>query len=184
MRRLATECGRRAVMTLYGYVRTKDDVLEALANPRYRSWKTVDARFPVSNMAGGALTSVRLPQVPECSYMWRRNALDGIEAYRGAESLFEHFAADAESKAVSVERSTPGVGHDGSGQREVGSTVRTEANFRACDTAHDEFPQVIMWRGHWSRPIPSELHSGARSPHAGSNGSAESARRLDDDSKA
>jgi AcrR family transcriptional regulator len=91
MRRLAAELGVGA-MTLYGYVRTKEELLGALAN-RYLGeieLPPCDARTPWQVQIAQVFRSVRLVflEHPELLPIVAGQRLEGIGVYRGAERVF------------------------------------------------------------------------------------------------
>jgi AcrR family transcriptional regulator len=93
MRRLAGRCGVGA-MTLYGYVRTKEDVLGALAN---RFISEIELPEPGAgdwqHQIATVFRSVRqmFLQHPELLPIAASQRLEGIGVYRAAELVFEAF---------------------------------------------------------------------------------------------
>jgi AcrR family transcriptional regulator len=90
MRRLAQECGV-GVMTLYGYVRTKDELLQALADRLFQLVELPDdVSLPWQERIIGVLRSVRAVFLdhPELLAITAMHRLDGPGVYRGAEYLF------------------------------------------------------------------------------------------------
>jgi len=152
MRRLAKECDV-GVMTLYGYVRTKDDVLEALANRLLRSLELpVDDTLPWQKHVVEVLCSMRsvLLKYPELLSIVATQRLDGIEAYRGAESLFRALGAAGLEGRQAVDAFNALASFTiGSVQREVGLDRTNGGQFPGLRTLpHDEFPHVINVAGH------------------------------------
>jgi AcrR family transcriptional regulator len=90
MRKLASRCGVGA-MTLYGYVRTKEELLGAVANRLFG-----DIELPNEEGLGwqeqiaDVFRSVRrvFLQHPELGPIVAAQRIDGIAAYRGAEVVF------------------------------------------------------------------------------------------------
>lgn len=151
MRRLAKECGV-GVMTLYGYVRTKDDVLEALANRLFRSLELpVDDSLPWQQRVAGVLRSMRsvLLKHPELLPVVATQRLDGIDAYRGAESLFRGLDAAGLEDRRAVHAFDALVSFTvGSVQREIGLERTDRAPLPGLrKLPHDEFPHVIGLAG-------------------------------------
>jgi AcrR family transcriptional regulator len=90
MRRLARECGV-GVMTLYGYFRTKDELLQALADQLFNLVELpADDALPWQEHIVTVLRSVRsvFLEHPELLPITAMHRLDSVGAYRGAESLF------------------------------------------------------------------------------------------------
>jgi AcrR family transcriptional regulator len=90
MRRLAKQCGVGA-MTLYGYVRTKEELLAALAD---RFFGEVELPLaddgPWQEQVAHVFRSVRRVFLdhPELLPIVATQRLEGIAAYRGAEAIF------------------------------------------------------------------------------------------------
>jgi AcrR family transcriptional regulator len=151
MRRLAKECGVGA-MTLYGYVRTKDDVLEALADRLFSTLElSVDDTLPWQERAEGVLRSLRsvLLAHPDLLPVVATRRLDGIEAYRGAEVLFRALDAAGLEGRRAVQAFDALVSFTiGSVQREVGLGRVDRGHFPGLrDLPHEEFPHVINVAG-------------------------------------
>jgi AcrR family transcriptional regulator len=90
MRRLAQECGVGA-MTLYGYVRTKDELLEALLDRQlsaieYSAEQTLAWQERIRSAFGGVRNTFL--EHPELLPILATHRLDGLGAYRGAEAVF------------------------------------------------------------------------------------------------
>jgi AcrR family transcriptional regulator len=94
MRRLAERCGI-GVMTLYGYVRTKEELLSALAD-RILGDVEFEAGDDVrwEEQVAGIFRSVRqaFHDHPELARIAALQPIHGISAYRGAEVVFAAFA--------------------------------------------------------------------------------------------
>jgi AcrR family transcriptional regulator len=90
MRRLAKECGVGA-MTLYGYVRTKEELLAALADRFFGEVELPSGDDgPWQGQVAQVFRSVRRVFLdhPELLPIAATQRLEGIAAYRGAESIF------------------------------------------------------------------------------------------------
>jgi AcrR family transcriptional regulator len=90
MRRLASRLGVGA-MTLYGYVRTKEELLGELANRILAGIELPPARLTWSERVKRILRSVREMFLahPELIPIVANQRIDGSAAYRGAEVMFE-----------------------------------------------------------------------------------------------
>jgi AcrR family transcriptional regulator len=90
MRRLASRLGVGA-MTLYGYVRTKEELLGELANRILAGIELPPARLAWSERVKRILRSVREMFLahPELIPIVANQRIDGSAAYRGAEVMFE-----------------------------------------------------------------------------------------------
>jgi AcrR family transcriptional regulator len=152
MRRLAKECGVGA-MTLYGYVRTKDEVLEALANRLFRTLELpADDTLPWRERVALVLRSVRSAFLvhAELVPVLAAQRLGGVEAYRGAESLFRALQAAGLEDRQAVHAFDALVSFTiGSVQREVGLDRADRAQYPGLRTLdRDEFPHIIRLAGH------------------------------------
>ena len=89
MRRLADRLGVGA-MTLYGYVRTKEDLLAALADRFLDEVELPAAGTPWQERIAEVFGSVRRVFVehPELAQIVATQPIDGVAAYRGAEVVF------------------------------------------------------------------------------------------------
>jgi AcrR family transcriptional regulator len=90
MRKLAARCGVGA-MTLYGYVRTKEELLGALANRFFGDLKLPDSEAgDWREQIAEVFRSVRrvFLEHPELVPIAATQRIDGIAAYRGAELVF------------------------------------------------------------------------------------------------
>jgi AcrR family transcriptional regulator len=90
MRRLAARCGVGA-MTLYGYVRTKEELLGELANRVLAGIELPPARLTWDERVKRILRSVREVFLahPELIPIVANQRIDGNAAYRGAEVMFD-----------------------------------------------------------------------------------------------
>jgi AcrR family transcriptional regulator len=90
MRRLATRLGVGA-MTLYGYVRTKEELLGELANRVLAGIELPPARLAWDERVKRILRSVREVFLahPELIPIVANQRIDGSAAYRGAEVMFD-----------------------------------------------------------------------------------------------
>jgi AcrR family transcriptional regulator len=89
MRRLAARLGVGA-MTLYGYVRTKEELLSALANRYFDEIELPPATGDWHEQVAGVFRAVRRMFVahPELLPIAATQRLEGIGVYRGAERVF------------------------------------------------------------------------------------------------
>jgi AcrR family transcriptional regulator len=104
MRRLADRCGV-GVMTLYGYVRTKEELLAALANRFLAEVELpVDDDMDWQEQVAAIFRSVRRTFVehPELARIVALQPVDGGAAYRGAEVIFAAFAQAGLSEREAV----------------------------------------------------------------------------------
>ena len=152
MRRLAQECGV-GVMTLYGYVRTKDDVLEALANRLLSTVELpVDDTLSWQEHVALVFCSVRsvLLTHPELLPIVATQRLDGLAAYRSAESLFRRLEGAGLVGAQVVHAFDALVSFTiGSVQREVALEPANRGRYPTLGALpHNEFPHVIKLAGH------------------------------------
>lgn len=90
MRRLAARCGVGA-MTLYGYVRTKEELLGALANRILAALTLPPEELSWQEQVTSVVRSVRQVFLdhPELIPIVANQRIDGAAAYRGAEVLFD-----------------------------------------------------------------------------------------------
>ena len=87
MRRIAEECGV-GVMTLYGYVRTKEEILGALSDRLLREVELPTRKNqPWTEQVAGVFRSVHrlFSAHPELAQIATTQPIDGLAAYRGAE---------------------------------------------------------------------------------------------------
>ncbi|MCW2856622.1 MAG: TetR family transcriptional regulator [Marmoricola sp.] len=152
MRRLAKECGV-GVMTLYGYVRTKDEVLQALANRLLSTLElSADDDAPWDERVAQVVRSLRSVFLahPELLPIAATQRLDGEAAYRGAEALFGALsAAGLAGEQVTHAFYALTSFTIGSVQREVGLERSDGAQFPGLrGLSREEFPQVIELAGH------------------------------------
>lgn len=87
MRRIAEECGV-GVMTLYGYVRTKEEILGALSDRLLAEVELpTESDQPWTEQVAGVFRSVHLvfSAHPELAQITATQPIDGLAAYRGAE---------------------------------------------------------------------------------------------------
>jgi AcrR family transcriptional regulator len=152
MRRLARECGV-GVMTLYGYFRTKDELLQALADRLFNLVELPDDEaLPWQEHLVRVLRSVRCVFLahPELLPITATHRLDGTGAYRGAESLFAALQKAGLGGRPLVHAFDALVSFTlGSVQREIG-LARSQAG--ALPGLHRlpraDFPHVIDLAGH------------------------------------
>jgi AcrR family transcriptional regulator len=152
MRRLAQECGV-GVMTLYGYVRTKDELLQALADRLFHLVELPDdASLPWPERVATVQRSVRAVflEHPELVPITAGNRLDGMGAYRGAEYLFAALQEAGLSGAHVVHAFDALVSFTlGFVQREVGAD-RADASLLPGlhRLPREQYPRVIELAGH------------------------------------
>ena len=152
MRRLAKECGV-GVMTLYGYVRTKDELLQALADRLFHLVDLPDDEdLPWPEHIARVLRSVRAVflEHPELLPITAMHRLDGTGAYRGAESLFRALEQAGLSGVQVVHAFDAMVAFTlGFVQREVGTDRATPSPMPGLSALNpDEYPRVIELAGH------------------------------------
>lgn len=151
MRRLARELGVGA-MTLYGYVRTKEELLEALANRVLVSVEAPRADAPWQEQVAVVMRSVRAAflEHPELLPIVGAQRIEGIGAYRGAESLFGALqAAGLEDQQIVHAFDTLVSFTVGFVQREVGLDRGPGDPMPGLRTLpRQEFPHVISLAGH------------------------------------
>jgi AcrR family transcriptional regulator len=151
MRRLARRCGVGA-MTLYGYVRTKEELLGALANKFFADLEPVDRNgVGWQDEIAAVFRSVRqvFLQHPELVPIVATQRIDGIAAYRGAEivlgalrraGLGDHDVISAFDALTSLTI--------GSVQRETGLNAHSSKSLTGIrDLPRDEFGNVISLAG-------------------------------------
>lgn len=164
MRRLARELGV-GVMTLYGYVRTKEELLEALANRVLLSVEPPAEDAPWQERVLAVMRSVRAAFLkhPELLPIVGAQRIEGLGAYRGAERLFGALrAAGLEDEQVVHCFDTLISFTVGFVQREVGlerDTVDLMPGLRTLD--REEFPNVMSLAGHLvTRDMDSGFEAG------------------------
>ena len=106
MRRIAEECGV-GVMTLYGYVRTKEEILAALSDRLMGEVELPPATDqPWTEQVANVFRSVHqvFTAHPELAHIAITQPLDGLAAYRGAEVVLGAFrqAGFSDQEAVSA----------------------------------------------------------------------------------
>jgi len=151
MRRLAARCGV-APMTLYSYIGTKDELLQALMNRVLADNEVpTDPSTPWQAQVAQTFrfTRARLLEHPELLPVAATQRIEGAAAYRGAEALFATLRAAGLSGDHIVQAFDALVSFT------VGFTQR-EAALRLSDTAalpglrelpRDEFPNVLALAG-------------------------------------
>jgi AcrR family transcriptional regulator len=151
MRRLAARCGVGA-MTLYGYVRTKEDVLGALANRLMSEIELPDDDDqPWDRQVAAVFGSVRLVflEHPELLPIAANQRLEGAGVYRGAELVFaalRRAGLDDQQVVSAFDALTSFT--VGSAQRETGLPARdAEALPGIRELPADEFANVIDLAG-------------------------------------
>lgn len=166
MRRLARELGVGA-MTLYGYVRTKEELLEALANRVLVAVEPPPGDAPWQEQVAVVMRSVRAAFLdhPELLPIVGAQRVEGIGAYRGAETLFGALrAAGLEDQHVVQAFDTLVSFTVGFVQREVGLDRTAGDPMPGLRTLpRDEFPHVISLAGHLvTRDTESGFEAGLR----------------------
>jgi AcrR family transcriptional regulator len=147
MRRLAARLGVGA-MTLYGYVRTKEELLSALANRYFDELELPPAGGEWRAQVAGVFHAVRRVFLahPELLPIAATQRLEGIGVYRGAELVFAalHSAGLDDDEVVAafdaLTSFTIGVV-----ERETGIHAQGLPGVRELDA--DEFPNVIGLAG-------------------------------------
>jgi len=152
MRRLAQECGVGA-MTLYGYFRTKDELLQALADRLLGMVELPEGDgLPWQEHVARVLQSVRAVflEHPELLPITATHRLDGLGAYRGAESLFRALRRAGLEGAQVVHAFDALVSFTlGSVQREVGLDRSATGPLPGLHRLpREEFGNVIDLAGH------------------------------------
>ena len=152
MRRLAARCGVGA-MTLYGYVRTKEELLGALANRFFGDVELPDARVADwREQIAQVFRSVRrvFLEHPELVPIVAAQRMDGISAYRGAELVLGALrsAGLGDQDVVSAFDALTSL-TIGSVQRESGLKNAAGAGAMPGVTglSREEFPNVISLTG-------------------------------------
>lgn len=150
MRRLARECGVGA-MTLYGYVRSKEELLGALANRFLSEVELPDEGASWEEQVALVMRSVRhmFLRHPELLPIAANQRIDSVAAYRGAEVIFRALrAAGLEAAEIIGTFGTLTSFTIGSAQREIG--LRSEKaeslpGIRELDS--ERFSNVISLAG-------------------------------------
>jgi AcrR family transcriptional regulator len=151
MRALAERCGV-GVMTLYGYVRTREELLRALADRIYDAVELPEPSDLVwSERIAVVLRSVRLRflEHPELVPLVASQRMDGVAAYRGAELVLGALreAGLPDRDVVSVFNALSSYTF-GSVLREVGLATRhASAVATVGELPLDAFPHVIELTG-------------------------------------
>jgi AcrR family transcriptional regulator len=151
MRALAERCGV-GVMTLYGYVRTREELLRALADRIYDEIElpdSLDLAWP--ERIASVLRSVRLRFLdhPELVPLVASQRMDGIAAYRGAELVLGALreAGLADRDVVSAFNALTSYTF-GSVLREIGLTTHHAGGpVMIGELSVDAFPHVIGLAG-------------------------------------
>lgn len=155
MRKLAAHCGVGA-MTLYGYVRTKDELLGAIADRLFAEIDLPDARqdLPWEEQVKAVFRSVRRVFVehPHLADVVAKQHTNAIAMYRGAESVLRPMRQagvgddDAVSAFVALTTFTTGFA-----QREAHADLRSaQAGQRLLaigSLPEDEFANVVELAG-------------------------------------
>jgi AcrR family transcriptional regulator len=150
MRRLAQRCGVGA-MTLYGYVRTKEELLGALANRLLSELELPGDDSPWEEQIAHVFRSVRevFLQHPELIPIAATQRIDGAAAYRGAEVVFRalrNAGLDDRTMISAFDALTSFT--IGSAQRETGLTARSAESLPGIrELEADRFENVIMLAG-------------------------------------
>jgi AcrR family transcriptional regulator len=147
MRRLAARLGVGA-MTLYGYVRTKEELLSALANRYFDEIELPDAGGDWREQVADVFRAVRRVFLthPELLPIAASQRLEGIGVYRGAERVFAALrSAGLEDDDVVVAFDALTSFTIGVAERETGIHAQGLPGVRELDA--DEFPNVIGLAG-------------------------------------
>jgi AcrR family transcriptional regulator len=148
MRRLATRLGVGA-MTLYGYVRTKEELLSELANRFISEIELPQQTGSWQEQIRQVYRSVRQVFVehPELLPIVASQRLEGVGVYRGAERVFAALRGaglDGEQAVAAFDALTSFT--IGMAERETG--IRPQGGLPGIRTLpHEEFPNVIELAG-------------------------------------
>jgi AcrR family transcriptional regulator len=151
MRRLARRCGVGA-MTLYGYVRTKEELLGALANRLFGDLELPDRKgISWQQQIAGVFRSVRrvFLEHPELVPIVATQRIDGIAAWRGAELVLGALrrAGLSDQDAVSAFDALTSL-TIGSVQRETGlNALSSKALPGIRELPRNQFGNVISLAG-------------------------------------
>jgi AcrR family transcriptional regulator len=144
MRRLAEHCGVGA-MTIYGYVRTKEELLGALADRFLAEIEMPDASAPWQDQVADVFRSVREVMLahPALAPILGSQRVDVTSAYRGAEVVFRALrgAGVADEDIVTAFRALAAF-TVGAVQREIGVRGSDAALPRLATLPAAEFPTV------------------------------------------
>jgi AcrR family transcriptional regulator len=147
MRRLAARLGVGA-MTLYGYVRTKEELLSALANRYFDELELPAADGEWRDQVADVFRAVRRVFLthPELLPIAASQRLEGIGVYRGAERVFAALRSaglDDDQVVAAFDALTSFT--IGVAERETGIHAQGLPGVRELDA--DEFPNVIGLAG-------------------------------------
>lgn len=147
MRRLAERCGVGA-MTLYGYVRTKEELLGALADRALAEVELPDDEgLTWQEQVAAVFRSVRRAFLkhPELAQIVVTQPIDGVAAYRGAEVIFtalERAGLSDEKAIVAFETLTSFT-----------------AGFTSREAARGPLSKKVGDRLRWIRALPADEFS-------------------------
>jgi AcrR family transcriptional regulator len=147
MRRLAARLGVGA-MTLYGYVRTKEELLSALANRYFDELELPVAGLDWRDEVAGVFRAVRwvFLKHPELLPIAASQRLEGLGVYRGAERVFaalRRAGLNGDEVVAAFDALTSFT--IGAAERETGIQAQGLPGVRELDA--DEFPNVIGLAG-------------------------------------
>lgn len=164
MRRLADRCGV-GVMTLYGYVRTKEELLGLLADRFLSEIELPDPAAPWREQLTELFESVRAVMLahPALAPIVAGQRIDSRSAYRGAEAVFAALRAEGMSAPdVLTAFTTLTAFTVGSVQRELGIKVPASLPALAALPA-EEFPHLAELAGAFvTRDPRGEFRRGLR----------------------
>jgi AcrR family transcriptional regulator len=150
MRRLAGELGVGA-MTLYGYVRTKEELLGSLANRFLSELELPPERAPWDEQIALLMRSVRdvFLEHPELLPIVATQRIDGAAAYRGAEVILRALRTAGLDDEAAVGAFDALISYTiGSAQRETGLRSRGGESLPGIQTLDRErFSTVIDLAG-------------------------------------
>jgi AcrR family transcriptional regulator len=166
MRSLAEACGV-GVMTLYGYVRTKEELIGILADRFLGEIEMPAPTAPWREQVHSLFTSVRDVMLahPAIVPILASQRIDGAAAYRGAEVVISALRNEGLSdRDVITSFAALSAFTVGSVQREIGIGLHGRANLPTLATLRpDEFPHVLALAGEFlARDPQAEFDNGLR----------------------
>jgi AcrR family transcriptional regulator len=158
MRRLAEHCGVGA-MTIYGYVRTKEDLLGALADRFLSEIEMPAADVSPRDQVADVFGSVRQVMLahPALTPILAGQRVDGTSAYRGAEVVFGALRdiGLADDDVITAFRALTAF-TVGSVQREIGILSGESSLPRLAALPADDFPNVTSLAGPLAARDPAD----------------------------
>ena len=147
MRRLAERCGV-GTMTLYGHVRTKEELLGALADRFFAEIELpTQDKLSWEDQVAEIFRSVRRAflEHPELAHIVASQPIDGLAAYRGAEVVFSALAKAGLSDEEAVAA--------------FETLTSFTAGFTLRETARGEPSVQVSDRLRWIRALPADEFS-------------------------